>query len=222
MDARVFIENISGSTNIIQHISSEYAFGKLAAINSNELDLLVEDKTAFSLINSVLPNEYRSRVNIEIIGSASALARQMASIRLRKNAKRFIVVFDGDQAKNQKALKQSYLNALEKFEDKSKEEEWFESKITFLPGKEWPERWMLTEALKHNNILASVINCHPDELAYTIQTALQSEKHSEFYTLSNQLNIPPEILLDRFSVVLAQNSMLEFTDIIVKVDHNLT
>jgi predicted ATPase len=221
MDARIFIENIGGVTNITEKISSEFAFGKLAAVNSNELDIFVEDKTAFNLVNALLPNNIRSRINLGVIGSASALARQMASIRLRKEENCFLVIFDGDQTNNQKSIKSSYLKALENYDDKEKEVEWFDSKITFLPGQEWPEKWMLIESLKYVKELSVMTNSNPDELTDIIEAALLADKHSEFYDLSGLLNIGPEILLDRFSVILTLKSKDAFEDILSKINYML-
>lgn len=218
MDARFFIESIGGVTNIIENISSEFAFGKLAAVNSSELDIFVEDKTAFSLIDALLPSNIRNRVNLEVIGSSSALARQMASIRHRKEEKNFIVIFDGDQTNNKKAIRLSYLKALENYVDKEKEEEWFDSKITFLPGNEWPEKWMLVESLKYIDELSMITNSTPDEMLDILESAQQADKHSEFYDLGESLNIDPEKLLDRFSVILTQKSKDDFVDIITKIN----
>jgi len=217
MDARVFIESVGGKTRILENISSEFAFGKLASVNSCELDVLVEDKTAFTLISALLPGSLRNRVKVEIIGSASALARQMASIRLRKDSRPFMVVFDGDQEKNKNVLKVVFMNALEKFEEKAAEEDWFNSRVVFLPGEDWPEKWMLLESLKHCTELSQALNSDIDQLSDNIQTALQSKKHSEFYELGKLLNIAPEILLDRFSVVLTQQGAESFIEILNKI-----
>jgi predicted ATPase len=218
LDARIFIENVGGVTIITEKISSEFAFGKLAAVNTNELDVLVEDKTALSLINSLLPSNLRSRVNVEAIGSWSALARQMASIRQRKDNKNFLVIFDGDQSNNINTIKSTYFKSLETFKDKDKEEEWFNSKIIFLPGQEWPEKWILLNSLKFVKQLAVINKCDPDELTDIIETALQADKHAQFYELSEKLNIQPEVLIDRFLVVLTQELSGDFDLILTKIN----
>jgi predicted ATPase len=217
LDARVFIENINGQTIITEKISSEFAFGKLAATNSNELNILVEDKTAFSLVSSLLPNNLRNRVNIEVIGSWSALSRQAASIRQRKGEYNFLIVFDGDQSTNYKAIQNVYIKSLETFECKETEVEWLDSKICFLPGTDWPEKWMLLNSLQFAKQLAEVNNCTEYELIDIVETALQAEKHSEFHSMNEHLNIAPEILLDRFSVILTQQLSSDFDPVLSKV-----
>lgn len=217
LDARIYIENFGGKTIITENISSEFAFGKLAACNSNELDILVEDTTAFQLVNSLLPLNFRCRANISVIGSWSALARQMASILLSKSKKKFVVIFDGDQATNIKNIKVAFLNATEIVGDKTLEEAWFESHICFLPGKEWPEKWILLNSSELVNQLAAVNKCHPDDMTAIIELGLQANKHSEFYAMAEQLNVEPAILLDRFSGVVTQELENDFATILGKI-----
>jgi hypothetical protein len=144
--------------------------------------------------------------------------RQVASIKHRKDNKNFLVVFDGDQSKNVKAIKSNYINDLETFDDKAKEEEWLDSKIIFLPGQEWPEKWILLNSLKLVKELAVVNKCAPDELAEIIETALHADKHAEFYEMGERLNVQPEVLLDRISIVLTQELPDEFDLILTKVN----
>lgn len=96
-DARVYIESINSKTIINTEISPEYAFGKLSSENSQELDVFVEDVVAAKLLSSVLPSNIRSRLQIEVIGSASSLSRQMAAIFQRGKRNKVITIFDGDQ-----------------------------------------------------------------------------------------------------------------------------
>lgn len=79
-DARIFIETVNGKTVVNNGISPEYAFSKLSSENSEELFIFVEDDVAFSLMSNVLPANIRSRVQIEIIGSSSAISRQLGAL----------------------------------------------------------------------------------------------------------------------------------------------
>lgn len=128
------------------------------------------------------------------------------------------LIFDGDQSNNINAIKSAYFRSLETFEDKNKEEEWFDSKITFLPGQERPEKWILLNSLKFVKQLAVINKCNQDELTDTIETALQADKHAEIYVLSEKLNVEPEVLIDRFLVVLTQELSGDFDLILTKVN----
>ena len=86
-DARFFIENINGKTKLTKGISSDFAFAKLSSNPSYEVDIFVEDEIAKAILLSALPLAIRTRINIEIIGSASAVSRQMAALFLRKQQK---------------------------------------------------------------------------------------------------------------------------------------
>ena len=55
----------------------------MSAVTGKELDILVEDEVARSLLQSSLPASLRSRVTISVIGSATALARQLAALYVR-------------------------------------------------------------------------------------------------------------------------------------------
>lgn len=96
-DARFFVETINEKTKITPKISSEFAFAKLKASNSQELDILVEDEVARAILLAALPAEIRTRVSIRVIGSASAVARQLAASYVRNAEDQVIAIFDGDQ-----------------------------------------------------------------------------------------------------------------------------
>ena len=75
-----FLLNGSATETIVTPgISPAFAGGKLAGENSNELDIFVEDGRAKGLVQSFLEHEIRLRVNILPIGSAAAVARQLAA-----------------------------------------------------------------------------------------------------------------------------------------------
>ena len=101
-DARFFVEKVNGKSKITEGISSDFAFSKLAAIPGSELDLLVEDEVAKTILLTSLPAAIRSRVSITVIGSATALARQLSAINVRDEKRPTLAVFDGDQRSKQK------------------------------------------------------------------------------------------------------------------------
>jgi hypothetical protein len=82
-DARHYLESINGKTKVSDSVSSEFAMAKMGARGQKELDLLIEDEVAITLILSVLPTNIRSRIGVTVIGSASALSRQLAADYVR-------------------------------------------------------------------------------------------------------------------------------------------
>ncbi|WP_052380281.1 MULTISPECIES: hypothetical protein [unclassified Pseudoalteromonas] len=110
----------------------------MSAENQQELSVLVEDKVAKALILAVLPSGIRSRINIEVIGSASALSRQLASNYIRQKQDNIMVVFDGDQkAKESKNLSHAY-TMTESTNDADDIKAWMKSRVEYLPSETWP------------------------------------------------------------------------------------
>ncbi|MDY0999045.1 AAA family ATPase [Pantoea agglomerans] len=194
-DARVYIENINSKTVIHTEISSEYAFGKLSSENSQELDILVEDIVASKLLSNILPSDVRSRLNIEVIGSASSLSRQMAAIFQRGLKKKIITIFDGDQ----KRLSKNNLNYACSMLERNQEEftTWFSSNVTYLPGEEWPEKWIIRKNLEYVDNLSTLVNGDPDTTTAALTRGAGSEKHKELYEASLILGINESEMLDR-------------------------
>ena len=144
-EARLFVENIGSKTIVTSGISSLYAAGKMAGENSNELDIFVEDDTAKNLIEIALSNETRLRVNFLVIGSSSAVTRQLTA--RYKNIKKgeCIAILDGDKSTKNESLYHNFLNMLESVDDKDAAESYIKDRLKFLPGITWPEKWIFLE-----------------------------------------------------------------------------
>ncbi|MBI4643310.1 MAG: AAA family ATPase [Deltaproteobacteria bacterium] len=142
-EARFYIENFSGKTSITPGISSAYAAGKLSGEKSNELDIYVEDGKAETIVEPFLSNDVRKRVSIIPIGSPITIIRHMAGRYKEKRKAECICVMDGDQAAKIRHHMKKFLEALENSKDTEKEIEWFEQRLVFLPGKTWPEKWLI-------------------------------------------------------------------------------
>lgn len=200
-DARVYIENINSKTIINTEISPEYAFGKLSSENSQELDVLVEDVVAAKLLSNILPSSIRSRLQIEVIGSASSLARQMAAIFQRGMKNKVITVFDGDQ----KRLYRDNLKCAHSMLEKNHEDftQWFSENINYLPGDEWPEKWIIKKNLEYVNNLSKLVNGEPDVTIAALNRGAGSEKHKEFYEAALLLGVNESEMLDRCCINLA-------------------
>jgi hypothetical protein len=133
-EGRFFIESYSGNPIIIPGISAKYAAGKLSGLDSNELDIFVEDGIANTIIESSLGNELRSRVSILPIGSPMAIARQMAARYKESKKAECIAILDGDQASSSSVHVANFMKSLENSKDQITEEGWFKKRLFFLPG----------------------------------------------------------------------------------------
>lgn len=216
-DARVYVENLNGKTIINTGISPEYAFGKLSAENSQELDVMVEDKVAAKLLSSALPSNIRSRLQIEVIGSASSLSRQMGAIFQRGKKTKSLIIFDGDQRK----FYRNNLNCAHSMLEKSEGEftKWFSENIAYLPGDEWPEKWIINKNLEYVDNLAMLVNGDPDITMAALNRGAGSEKHKEFYEASIILGISESEMLDRCCLNIAMmcpESMIHLVDLVRK------
>ncbi|KAB0664031.1 AAA family ATPase [Oryzomonas japonica] len=211
-DARFFVETVNGNTRITEAISSDFAFAKLAALPSVEIDLLVEDEVAKTILLACLPTELRSRLTLHVIGSASALARQLAAIHVRGEAKPTLAIFDGDQrakeADNLEHAKNMCENPKENFTP------WFKSCIDYLPSDSWPENWLVQRAYDCISTLAPMLNCAPDHLKDILEYGLQAGKHNEFYEIAKQLGIERNMSLQIFAMIVCKSFAEELSPII--------
>lgn len=213
-DARFFVETVNGKTKITEAISSDFAFAKMAALPSAEVELLVEDEVAKTILLTCLPTTLRSRLTPHIIGSATALARQLAAIYVRGETKPTLAIFDGDQrakeADNFEHAKNMCENPKEDFTS------WFASCIDYLPGDSWPENWLVQRATECLNTLATMLTCEEDTLKDILEYALQAGKHNEFYEISKQLGMERDMCLQMFAAVVCKATTEELKPI---VDH---
>lgn len=207
-DARFFVESINGKTKITEAISSEFAFSKLGAIAGKEMDIFVEDEVARSLLLSALPASLRTRLTITVIGSASAIARQLAAIYIRGEERYTLAIFDGDQrskeSDNITHSKNMSENVTPEFE------EWIKSRIAYLPGETWPEAWIIQKSSESLLPLSAILGVDADSLAEFLEYGLQAGKHNEFYEISKNIGLPREQCLQLFSTNVCSNFSDEF------------
>ena len=210
-DARFYVETVGKKTKLTPGISSEYAFTKMSAKNGLELDVFVEDDIAKALLLAALPSATRARISIKIIGSASVLARQLAAAYLRDATQPIIAVFDGDQrtrhGDNLTHAKRMAENPKAGFDD------WFKSRVNYLPGGTWPEAWMLQKGAEILSPLAEVLNVDENELSDFIEYALQAGKHREFHELQTQLGLDRQLCLQLFSSAIAKNFTADLQEV---------
>lgn len=186
-EGRFFIETRGGETMVTPGISPDYACGKLGGRNTSELDIFVEDDAAKSILEASLPLAIRERTQIHCIGSSEAVLRQLAA-RYLESGDNCLAILDGDKRKENGGLvNRARKNVDTRYrESKGEINEWFNSRLNFLPGDAWPEKWLVESAqavedktdLLHYWGLDSVAR-----LNNALDNALLAGKHREFYAL---------------------------------------
>lgn len=215
-EARFYVESVKGNTKITDSISSDFAFAKLGAISARELEIFVEDDVARALLLSALPSTIRSRVSISIIGSATALARQLAAIYTRGNEQRpTIAIFDGDQRVKEANNLEHAKKMAEKVE--SDFDAWIHKHIDYLPGNTWPEAWLVQKSSESVAHLSALLNAETDSLLEILEYGLQAGKHNELFEISKHLGLDQNQCLHLFTSNVSQHLNGEFTPLINKI-----
>ncbi len=215
-DARFFLEPVGGRTKITQGISSEFAFSKLSAQPRSEVDILVEDDMAKTILIAALPSELRTRISIISIGSATALARQLSAIYLKGEERPTIAVFDGDQkCKEDDNLKHGRSMAENPGDDF---DSWFAHHIAYLPGDIWPEAWLVQQAQDVISQIATYLQfSDADELADILEYGLQAGKHNEFYEIAARTGVSRDVCISTFSSYICQGHALIFDVLVTRI-----
>lgn len=210
-DARFFIERVGGETKIIPEISPEFAFSKMSAVVNNELDIFVEDNVAEVLLQKILPADVRSRINIMVIGSASAIARQLAALHIRGEQKPTIAIFDGDQRNkesiNFKHAKSMNENCGEDFE------QWYKSRISYLPGDTWPEAWIIQQCKSARIQASEELSLDIGRIDDVLNESIQAGKHNEFYSIGKNVGLKKEQCANILAKVVSSTFPSEFIDL---------
>jgi predicted ATP-dependent endonuclease of OLD family len=214
-EARIFIEKINNKTITTIGASSEYAFSKLSSEKLTEVDILVEDDVAKGLLSSVLPSKLRSRISIEIIGSATALCVQLAALHNREENNKSLIIFDGDQKPKEKHNKKHTHKVSEK--NDLDFDTWFSSRTEYLPGEAWPELWILQRCQENLENLSKITNTEPDHLSDVIEYGIGAGKHNEFHEVAKHLGITREQALYMFCTNISQCHNATFNPIIQKI-----
>lgn len=218
-DARFYIESVGGTTKVSQGISSEFAFAKLSSINGTEIDILVEDEVAKAILLATLPAALRSRAKFLVVGSATALARQLAAVYVRKDPKPILAIFDGDQhARENDNLKHAANMAENPRDDFA---DWYRDRIVYLPGDSWPEEWLLQKGSEVVIQMASVLGTDEAKLCDVIEYGRQAGKHNEFHEIAGHLGLERYQCLQHFTTVVSQQFSADLSHIGKKISHVL-
>lgn len=215
-EARFFLESINNKTRVSQGVSSEFAFSKLSAISGLEADVYVEDEIAKSILLGALPASIRSRVTFTVIGSGSALARQLSALYVRGETKPVLAVFDGDQLQRASANREHARRLAENA--KPDFDEWYNRHAAYLPGDAWPELWLLQKGQESVDSLAALFGTTSDEMSDIIEYGLQAGKHNEFHEIAKHLGLDPGQCLSFFTTIVAQNFYDDLSDIVEAIE----
>jgi predicted ATPase len=194
-EGRIFLEKIGDNVSAIPAISSKFATGKLSGNPNIELDVLVEDEVAQSLIEVGLDVEIRSRVKVLPIGSSIAVMRHLAARYKEQRDLEVCAILDGDKATSKPDHIKAFLNAVENIKEKAELQEWVEKRITFLPGEIHPEGWVVKhrENVDYSE-LQYVFGLSSDQVDGLLQSCRLADKHDEFYRASKALNLDIQIV----------------------------
>lgn len=211
-DARFFVENVAGKTKLTQGVSPDFAFKKMGDDVRAELYIMVEDDVAKSLILESLHSAVRSRVEVLVVGSASAISRQLAAAYVRGDQRKFVAVLDGDQRKkfgNNLGVAKKALELPSPGFD-----QWLQERLSYLPGDSWPESWMVQKCKDIPAPVGASLAVEDDEIADLMEYALQAGKHNEFHEISTHIGIPRDQVLSKISAVLFREYVDEFSGLV--------
>ena len=218
-DARFFIESVSGKTRTTDAISSEFAFAKMSAQYGQELYVLVEDDIAKTIILSALSSDIRSRITIKVIGSGSALSRQLAAVYVRGEERPCLAIFDGDQKGKECGNLGHARNMAENVHDDF--DQWFRDRIGYLPGDTWPEAWLVQKGSECIDALATLVGSGKDNLSDTLEYGLQAGKHNEFFEIARQLGLDQQTCLNHFSSTVCREFNEELECLVDTIERKL-
>lgn len=205
-EGKIYIEQLGKKKDAIVGISSAYATGKLSGDHSNELHILVEDEVAETLIKSCLDLSTRKRARVIPVGSFSAVVRHLA-MRYKEGFEIESLSFlDGDKEEEKADIIKLFVDSLENSTEEKSAKKWIKERLNFLPGKEWPEKWILDKTLeKDKEYLVDHLGCGEENIVQIIKKGLRSGKHNEFYTISKEIELEENYIRQIFIDNLAKN-----------------
>lgn len=202
-EGRFLIEGSGGVTAIVNGVSARYAFGKMAGISSQELDIFTEDEVGAAVVRNYLPANIRERVNIYPIGSDQAVVRQIAA-HYRIDKLNCIAFMDGDKRTAKKDQISKAKSALEsRVQDNFNG--WIETVLDYLPGETWPERYMVESVMSEDRVLSiwqSDGSYRKKKLLRMLEKALAAGQTQRFYSISQAVGL--ELTNIRRDVILCE------------------
>lgn len=230
-EARFFIERNGTSTILTKGISADFACGKMGRADAHELDIFVEDENAATIVQQVLPLAIRKRCKIKPIGSHSAVLRQLAS-RSLEGVENCICILDGDQSDDAAGAIKRVVDWTEAStqEQKDQVKTWVGERLHFLPGKSWPEKWLLDEAIAflENDVIGDPSNTatawgveSDDDVLQLLIEARQADKHDEFFELSKAVELDADRVREDVCRLVANAIPKHFAAIVSAIEDML-
>lgn len=208
-EGRFFIESGDNSTVILNGVSSAYAMGRLNGGESKEIIVYTEDEIGKAIVEGSLPQDIRERIHIIPIGSDQAVLKQL-SANYREKREDCIAFLDGDKRIDDIKARKQIRNHLEGRVD-SNFEEWMNKRLLYLPGNEWPEKFLVTYAAKlATKELAERWQVSEEKLVQFLDMAIVAGKHNEIYDLASKLAQTKEITLSDVIRILTLKCHSEF------------
>jgi hypothetical protein len=212
LEGRFMLMRRGKKTSICEGVSAAYAAGIMGEEPSDELHVFVEDEVAEALLSCALPVEIRRRIQIVPIGSDVAVIRQLIARRKHPAKAECLGLLDGDKRSEIAAAAKLFQSGLEK---SGKDDlEWFQQRLAYLPGEQWPESWAMT-MLKETDTaaLASSLGTSAADLGDMVERAMLAGKHSEFASLSRDIALPIRSVLSAVAQHLSTSDPRRFADV---------
>lgn len=210
-EARFFVESVAGKTRVTQGISPEFAFKKMGDEAKVEVFVMVEDDVAKSLVLEALPASVRARIEVLIVGSATAISRQLTAAFVRQDRRAFIAVLDGDQVVK---IKENLACGRRMLEKPAQDfEKWFTDRVYYLPGDTWPESWLVQRCKDISQQVSSALGIEQSEVSDIMEYALQAGKHNEFHEIGTNVGLQRSHVLDKVTACVAAGFPDEFSPI---------
>ena len=224
-EGRFFIETRGGETVVTPGISPDYACGKLGGQDTSELAVFVEDNAAKAILEASLPLSIRERIDIYYVGSHQAVLRQLAA-RYLEHRDNCLAILDGDQRDSHKGLVDSASKNVDThFRDSKKEfKEWIDSRLNYLPGDSWPERWLVESAKAEKDKTDLIYAWGLDSgarLDNALENAIIAGKHREFYTLHEAMSQPQSQIICDLARFVNKSQPANMKKIVSKIEGSL-
>lgn len=216
-EARRYIKQTNTGTEIIPAITPDYAFGKLSGINTGEVDVFVEDEVGEAFLSSILPLSIRERINIMAIGSDQAILKHMA-VHYRERKYNFISFMDGDKRTQSASAIRKIKTELETRLDHEEEEfeQMMQVRLKYLPGAHWPEKCLIENAINEvdKSYLLQEWDAKETDVVEYLERAIVAGKHNEFFSLSQDLQLPLEAVRRNAMRFFKQTNKAEVDEVI--------
>ena len=224
-EGRFFIETRGGETIVTPGISPDYACGKLGGQDTSELAVFVEDNSAKAILEASLPLSIRERIDIYYVGSHQAVLRQLAA-RYLERRDNCLAILDGDQRDSHKGLVDNASKNVDTHFRDSKEEfkEWIGSRLNYLPGDSWPERWLVESAKAEKDKTDLIYAWGLDSvgrLDNALENAIIAGKHREFYTLHEAMQQPQNQIICDLARFVNKSQPENMENLISKIEEAL-